>query len=223
LIRSPDVSRLSILARFLGATATALSAACMMATRPHTIPWDQIPPSEQRDRLVSDAQDLIDRSSFDVGTRTFPADCSGYVAAVLFRSGIDVYRGATELQIRGNGVRLLHHHLLRYGTLFDREEPRPGDLVFFSNTYDANRDRKPNDPLTHVGIVERIEGDGTIVFLHQLRGRVRRDFMNLKQAERHKSDAGETLNSHLRRRDRRGTATLASKLFAGFGSIVRRW
>ena len=34
-----------------------------------------------------------------------------------------------------------------------RKVPRPGDLAFFDDTYDANHDGRTNDPLTHVAVV----------------------------------------------------------------------
>ena len=58
----------------------------------------------------------------------------------------------------------------------------PGDLVFFDNTWDYNGDGMANDPLTHVGIVERQEDDGTIVFISRVAGAIER-----YEAERERS------------------------------------
>jgi hypothetical protein len=52
--------------------------------------------------------------------------------------------------------------------------PQPGDLVFFRNTYDRNRDGKLNDGLTHVGVVESVAADGTVSFVHRIHGGVKR-------------------------------------------------
>ena len=38
------------------------------------------------------------------------------------------------------------------------ESPRPGDLAFFHDTYDRNRDGRANDPYTHVALVEAVDG-----------------------------------------------------------------
>lgn len=210
--------------RWLPLTLLFLSlGACHVTPRPHEVAWDHSPPDEQRDQLVADAQQLRYARRFQVGPKRFPYDCSGYVAAVLYQSGIDVYGGATQLQIRGNGVRLLNQYLIRYGTLFKKRAPKPGDLVFFSNTYDLNRDGKINDKLTHIGIVERVDRDGTVTFLHTLNRRVKRHVLNLEKAGHHRKDR-KVVNDYLRRRrrgDPKGTGYLTGQLFSGYGSIVK--
>jgi peptidoglycan DL-endopeptidase CwlO len=168
------------------------------------------------------AQSLARHRVFQVDGRRFSHDCSGFVGAALMRSGIDVFHGASELDIRGNGVRILHEFVAKYGS-FDAERVRPGDLVFFANTYDRNRDGKVNDSLTHVGIVESIDEDDTLHFLHLIRGRVQRFSMNRTNPTIHHDSNGKTLNSYLRRRKRRDrdqTPYLTSQLFSGFGSLV---
>jgi cell wall-associated NlpC family hydrolase len=205
-------------------TAMALGAlgACATAFAPSIESWDGLTPDGRRERIVADAEAFARHRDFRVEHRAFSRDCSGYVGAVLLASGIDVFRGASELQIRGNGVRILSEFVAKYGTLSDAEV-RPGDLVFFSNTYDRNGDRKLNDPLTHVGIVERVGEDGTVFFLHHMKGKVRRYSMNLSDPGRAEDDSGKVLNSYLRKRrrsDPRGTRYLAGELFAGYGSLV---
>ncbi|MFH1263289.1 MAG: CHAP domain-containing protein [Pseudomonadota bacterium] len=200
-----------------------LLGACQFAP-PHQIPWDERSFPEQRAQLVADAQSLRHAREFRVGARSYPFDCSGFVAIVLYRNGIDVYKGATELQIRGNGVRLLYEHMARYSTLFTQNDPKPGDLVFFSRTYDSNRDgRSANDALTHIGLVEEVADDGTVTFIHNLHG-VRRNVMNLRRPHDHKDENGKVVNDYLRRRrrgDTRNTPHLGGELFTSFGSVVK--
>lgn len=218
------VRRFSAPIGLFGIFLIPLFLGCHATPRPHEIAWDELRSPDQRDQLVADAQNFLHARRFRIADRSFPFDCSGFVAAVLYRNGIDVYRGATELQIRGNGVRLLHQYLTRYGTLYDHGPPQPGDFVFFSNTYDLNRDGTPNDSLTHVGIVERVEEDGTIMFIHNLHHRVTRYVMNLSQPNQYEDENRKVINSYLRRRKRRdsgNTSYLAGELFAGFGSIVK--
>jgi hypothetical protein len=139
-------------------------------------------------------------------------------------NGIDLFGGARELDFRGNGVKVIREFIQKYGTLYTGPSPGPGDLVFFSNTYDKNRDRKVNDPLTHVGIVERVDSDGTITFFHLIRNRIRRDAMNLSKPSVHKDENDKVINDYLRRRrryDHSGTPYLTAQLFAGFGTIVQ--
>ena len=49
-----------------------------------------------------------------------------------------------------------------------------GDLVFFDNTWDADGDGVDNDPFTHVGVVEKVESDGTIVFISRVSEAIKR-------------------------------------------------
>jgi hypothetical protein len=115
----------------LGALLLFPLSGCQLTPPPRTIAWDELPREAQRTQLVSDAQNLLHARTFVVSDRTFPFDCSGFVAAVLYRSGIDVYGGASELQIRGNGVRLLYQYMSRYGRLFEEGDPAPAISSFF--------------------------------------------------------------------------------------------
>jgi hypothetical protein len=81
-----------------------------------------------------------------------------------------------------------------------------------------------NDPLTHIGIVERQEPDGTVVFISRVAGAVERYRMNLALPHVHKSADGRILNDYLRRknvRDSDNTSYLTGQLFAQFASRVR--
>jgi len=119
-------------------------------------------------------------------------------------------------------VKLIHHHVSRHGKLHQGPAVRPGDLVFFDNTWDYNGDGMTNDPLTHVGIVERQEADGTVVFISRVAGAIERYRMNLALPHVHRTTEGRLLNDYLRRKDfdddPATTAYLTGELFAGFGS-----
>ena len=98
-----------------------------------------------------------------------------------------------------------------------------GDLVFFDNTWDFNGDGRINDPLTHVGIVEAMETDGTIVFISRVAGAIERYRMNVAQPHVHRTADGRVLNDYLRRkhwRDGEQTPYLTGELFAAFGTRV---
>jgi len=175
--------------------------------------WDSYTEDQQREALVLFANQLAGMGRYRVDDRKFSYDCSGFIGGILYREGIDVFKGASELQMRGNGVRLLYEFTQKYGYLF-KNNPQPGDLIFFSNTYDRNRDRKNNDLLTHVGLVERVDSDGTITFIHHLNARAQRDRMNFMDLSK---------NSYLRQRRRRDpphTRYRSSQLFQSFGTLV---
>jgi hypothetical protein len=80
-----------------------------------------------------------------------------------------------------------------------------------------------NDPLTHVGIVERQEPDGTVVFISRVAGAVERYHMNLALPHVHRTADGRTLNDYIRRKDvidPANTGYLTGELFAQFATRV---
>jgi len=140
--------------------------------------------------------------------------------AIFLKHGIDLYEGGTD-DSAANGVRLIYNHVRRYGSLHRNQSPHPGDLVFFDNTWDYNGDGKLNDPLTHVGIVERTGADGTIVFISRVAGAIERYRMNLRHPHVHKTADGRVLNDFIRRKlpsDPPGMGRLTGELFASFGA-----
>ena len=159
------ILRLLALSIFLGA--------CHAPVRSHIKNWDALTEDQRRERIVSDAYELGRHRRFRVNGRSFPYDCSGYVAALLYENGFNVFEGTRSMNVQGNGVKLIHDFARRQGAL-STQEASPGDIVFFSDTFDKNRDGKINDPLTHIGIVTDLRRDGTIEFMHLIRGHVRR-------------------------------------------------
>ena len=66
------------------------------------------------------------------GTSTYGFDCSGFTQYAFARAGISIPRMADSQ--------------LYYGRQISMSELRPGDLIFFTGTYDAG------EPVTHIGI-----------------------------------------------------------------------
>ncbi len=177
--------------------------------------------AEQR-ALGLTAARFVGARRIEVDGRRFPFDCSGLARAVYLAHGVDLYDGV-EAEDTATGVQLIYRHVARWGRLHQGPDPRPGDLVFFHNTWDRNRDGRLNDPLTHVGIVERVEADGTVVFVSRVSSGVRRYRMNLAAPHRHRADDGRVLNDYIRRkrdRDPRTTRYLTGELFAAFGTLA---
>ena len=171
----------------------------------------------ERQRLADAALSLVGSRNIVVGGQSFPKDCSGFVRAVYASRGIDVYR-TSRVQSTDNGVRIIHKFSGDRGGLHRRVFPQVGDLVFFDRTWDRNKNgRDTDDRLTHVGIVEHVDDDGTVHFVHRITGGIVRQRMNLLYPDQHASK-GKVINDWLKRggRDR-----LAGKLFAGFGTVVR--
>jgi cell wall-associated NlpC family hydrolase len=171
----------------------------------------------ERQRLADAALSLVGAERIVVGGQKFPNDCSGFVRAVYASRGIDVYR-TPRLARADNGVRIIHKFSGDREGLHRRVFPRVGDLVFFDRTWDRNGNgRDGDDRLTHVGIVEHVDDDGTVHFIHRIRGGVVRQRLNLLYPDQHASK-GKVINDWLKRggRDR-----LSGKLFAGFGTVIR--
>ncbi len=174
-------------------------------------------------RLAARAASLVGRTSgFEAGGERFNDDCTGFVQAVYALEGVplrELMRSAAPGE-RG-GVVGAFRAMRAYGVVFGGggEWPAPGDLVFFHDTYDRNRNGKADDPFTHVGIVEYVV-DGTVVFVHRGAKGVARGAMTPdRPAEA--SEAGVALNSALRGKSPRlaGVPVLAGALFAGYGRI----
>jgi hypothetical protein len=111
------------------------------------------------------------------------------------------------------------------GALHDRPRPARGDLIFWDNTWDRNRDGVWNDPLTHVGMVTDVTADDTIEFVHF---HYRRGVVTARMNLRHRNSTHITtggqmvlINSPMRMS---GSGTpdnqrwLAGQLYRAFGS-----
>jgi hypothetical protein len=154
--------------------------------------------------------------------RRIAYDCAGVTRAVYLKHGIDLYDGEAS-DPDANGVRIIHSHIEEQGTFHQGPIAHPGDLVFFNNTWDYNGDGKINDPLTHVGIVERQESDGTVVFISRVAGAIKRYRMNLGLPHVHKTAEGRVLNDYIRRKgvgEPADAGHLTGELFAIFGTRV---
>ena len=173
--------------------------------------------------LARAAVGLVGRSHIELGGRRYAPDCSGFVRGVYATQKVDLYDGLGELD-GGNGVGRIYTHAVEHGRIHYGPTVHPGDLVFFHNTWDFNRDGLPNDPLTHVGIVETVERDGTVIFVSWVSAGVERYRMNLRQPGIHKTAEGRVLNDHMRRKgsgESEATRYLTGQLFAAFGTVLQ--
>jgi hypothetical protein len=175
-----------------------------------------------RNAIVRTAAKLVGAKTIKSNGRRIDYDCAGVTRAVFLRHGIDLYAGEPS-NPDANGVRIIHDHIQQQGTFHQGPVAHPGDLVFFNNTWDFNGDGKVNDPLTHVGIVERQEPNGTVIFISRVAGAIERYRMNLSLPHIHKGSDGRIFNDYLRRKDvvdPASTGYLAGELFARFATRV---
>lgn len=183
------------------------------ATRPRATPA-----SRQRlgERIAARASRLVGVTDLRTVSRSVPDDCTGLVRLAYTSAGIDLMAGPGR---KGeNGVMHIYRAARRTGALH-RQKPRPGDLVFFRETYDRDADGRRDDGLTHVGVVERVEPNGLVTFVHRGGKGIARSRMYLRQPRTHREQGSrEVLNDYLRRASRQHRAYLTGELFAGFAS-----
>ena len=171
----------------------------------------------ERRRIADAALALVGLEQIRVGKQLFPSDCSGFARAVYASRGIDIYR-TTSSASGDNGVKVIHHFTRDRRGVHRRTYPFVGDLVFFHNTYDRNGNgRERDDPYTHIGVVDRVDDDGTVHFVHRIAGGIVRQRVNLRYPDQHQLD-GKVVNDFLRRR---GRQRLAGQMFAQFGTVIR--
>jgi len=139
--------------------------------------------------------------------KVFRYDCSGFVTAVYHKVGIPL-SGSTKTM-----------HALAKKKRSWRGSPQVGDVAFFNNTHDRNKNGRFDDPLTHVAVVEYIEPNGRLTLIHLGNKGVKRMYMNLNTPSVYKDENGEIQNSYLRYRKSKKDKSprLAGQLSNGFG------
>jgi uncharacterized protein YfaT (DUF1175 family) len=122
---------------------------------------------EVRERIVEVARRYLGQS--------FNGDCSGFVRLVMKKAEVELGR-LPSARSMSESLHLVSRRV---------SHPAPGDLVFFHDTYDRNRDGKLGDLWTHVAIVEAVEGEQVWILHRGGRGIVRL----VKNRSRSKGDA----------------------------------
>ncbi|HMB01998.1 MAG TPA: hypothetical protein VKS21_13520, partial [Spirochaetota bacterium] len=179
-----------------------------------------------RRKIVKTAASYIGRrwrSGSRYKGKNFFYDCSGTVSRIYWTHNIDLMAAAGKPEYSGkNGVYIIYDSFKN--KVHKKKYPLPGDLIYFNNTYDKNRDGRWNDRLVHIGMVEKVDRDGTITYIHHCSKGVRRYRMNLIRPAVYKDPAtGKVYNSFLRRKSRRdppGSSYVSGNFFAGFATII---
>lgn len=166
-----------------------------------------------RSDIVAIARQYVGLRTLRQVSRSVPDDCTGFVRLVYEQLGFALMEHGAP---KDNGVTAMWRGARRSGAL--RKRAQPGDIVFFEETYDRNRDGRRNDGLTHVGIAEEVLADGTVVFLHRGGKGVARSRFNLGAPSVRHADDGRLLNDYLRARTRKLRAYTAGELWAGAAS-----
>ncbi|MCB9665931.1 MAG: hypothetical protein H6732_17630 [Alphaproteobacteria bacterium] len=174
-------------------------------TRPATPPRPRTP----QERFAQAARDLVD-GPFPSG---FREDCSGFVCAAGQASGMALPSSTAALWELAERADAVHR----------RRDPALGDLAFFDDTWDRNRNHRLDDPLSHVGVVVGLLPDGTVEVAHVSSSKGRTLLhLNLHRPHDHADEEGRVLNDWLRVRtakDPRGTRYLAGELWRGWATL----
>jgi hypothetical protein len=192
-------------------TASAPTGA-VASEAPETAP----PPARRRrgdrrgEAVAQAAAELIGERRLTANGERYRYDCSGMVAAAYARAGTDLSGSSRDLYDKSRAAGVLHK----------RKLPSPGDVAFFDNTYDRNQNRRRDDALTHVAVVESVDRDGTIVMVHKGSRGVVRITMNLKRPHDRADEQGRELNDYLRASsDKDHGPVLTGELWRAFGSL----
>ena len=172
-----------------------------------------IPALQQRptfhERFATAAVDFLASGALDGPRGRRSMNCTGLVQACFDVLGCD--------ERPTGSTRDLHAWCVAQERMTDT--PEPGDLVFFDDTWDRDRDGRRDDPLTHVGVVVDLLTGGRLRFVHVGSRKLKAGFLHEGRPGDKRDEDGNTLNSPLRvrrKRDPGGTRYLAGQLLRGF-------
>lgn len=175
--------------------------------------------------LVELARSYIGKATLTLGSKKhFTDEAPLFVRAVLKQAGHDPFEGKKRWKT-ANKVMWIWFHSKQANTVHFQKRPNVGDVVFFNNTFDLNRDKLTNDWFSHVGIVEEIDADGTVTFIQRGPEGIGRRKMNLLQPRARRDPSNSKVwNSVLRlasKADNAQVPRLSSELFAGFATFAK--
>lgn len=152
--------------------------------------------------------------------KTTGKDCSDFVSIVNQELN-NIYFDEKELNFKVTTTKseAIYNLYEKQGKISTQDLPSIGDLIFFRDTVKASK--KSNSQITHIGIVQNINNDNTIIFVHQLNGKVTQGYINLDNMDSHNID-GKIVNSFIVRCPTKSTPNhkcLSSKFLAGYGKV----
>jgi hypothetical protein len=158
-------------------------------------------------RVARSAESFLGKKRMVVGGEKYRYDCSGMICAAHEKA---------RIPLRGN-TQSMYEYAKDMGVFHKRKRPDVGDVAFFDNTWDRNKNGRRDDDLTHIAIVEKVERDGTITLIHLGNSGVKRLVMNMKHSSNKMSANGKPWNSVLRKEGK--GKKLTGQLCRGFGSL----
>jgi hypothetical protein len=143
-------------------------------------------------------------------------DCMGLIRFIYERVGVE-FANSAFAPGAVNAVNSLYAGARSAGMLH-LKAPKRGDLVFFKETYDVNRDGLRNDGMTHIAIVEEVRSDGTLTFVHRERHGIKTSLANPLFPKQRFDAGGKPINDFIRRETLEHRGYLAGELVTGFVS-----
>lgn len=179
--------------------------------------------NEMRANIVKYALSFNGKKKF---SKTFNNDCSGFVSMVFNKFDYkftDVfYTGSVA---SASMVQTIYIYTQKFGNIFKDKTPKVGDLIFFDNTHDRNKNRKVDDKLTHIGIVIGVEPNGTVHYIHHSSKGVNIQIMNIQYPDQRfivTNGKKEYVNSYLRARTKKDKSDIpiySGEMFRAYGSL----
>jgi len=185
---------------------------CATAPRTYRGGWYQ----QEVDRLkiVQRAENLIGVKNLRRINSSYRNDCSGFVVGLYSSLGYKIKlnhpRGRYTLS------QLLFVNLRHRGLLYMSGDPKRADLVFFKGTT-----RKAQNGVSHVGIVDDILKDHTVIIIHYGSKGVSELKMNLLHPRLYRSKNGRILNDFILKKGNSNVIShlLAAGHFSGYGDL----
>ena len=144
-------------------------------------------------------------------------DCSGLITEINKNNGSAIFdpKGLNKYYSSGRKSQAMFD-LYKDKNKISFSQPQVGDLVFFNNTTRATKGGSKK-LITHVGIVSKVNEDGSVEFLHNIRGKNVLSVMNLSLPNDHKI-AGKQINDYIISKCK-DSSCLVSNRFSGYGRV----
>lgn len=162
------------------------------------------------EKIATCGLNFLGQTKLVVEGEQYRYDCSGFVMAAHMSANVQVEGASNRLYETAQKHQVLHR----------KTRPFLGDVVFFDNTYDRNKNGKRDDLITHVALVTAVDANGTIEMVHLGGSGIKKLYMNLRSPNVHKNKDGLLLNSYLRvKKDKDNGPRLSGELWKAFGSM----
>ena len=192
---------------------------------PLKIQANQFKTDKLRKQIIIEAKKLIGNNSkyIKIKDKTFRGDCSGFILAIYYGAGINLKAKINQFSNEKSIVKRLYL-LYKNKIIKSDHKVKTADIILFNNTFDRNKNKKWDDKLTHIGVVEKIDSDGTITWIHRNSKGIIRQKMNLRQPKTYINNQKKVINDFLRRKNsyekKPSGHYLAGYLFHGFFSVL---